>query len=46
MAPVYGDCKDGGGVVRKRLALDPDGEIEDVSPTGSSQVEFNLDRPP
>jgi hypothetical protein len=27
IAPVFGDCVDGGGVALKRVKADPDGEI-------------------
>ena len=39
-----GDCIDGGGIVLKRIRADPAGEIVRVSPTGPSQVEFNVER--
>ena len=44
MAPVFGDCVDGGGVALKSVKADPDGEIVKVSPTGPSHVEFNMEQ--
>jgi hypothetical protein len=41
MAPVFGDCEDGGGVVLKRRKARPRWRECDFSPTGPSQVEFN-----
>ena len=38
-----GDCVDGGGCCPEQGERpDPDGEIEQFSPTGPGQVEFNM----
>jgi hypothetical protein len=44
MAPVFGDCEDGGGVVLKRTKARPRWGECVLSPTGPSQVEFNIQR--
>jgi len=38
MAPVFGDCEDGGGVVLKRTKARPRWREWVVSPTGPSPV--------